>query len=155
MTQIQYSNEHSFMPVFFFFAKGDDAVLSVLLKNTEEYFICLCDTSIITWTSILRRCFTSYLKGFTSSTVPVWTVPVRQGYQTINEGCNPAGFLDLPDRKGPSPWRVGTQVKELSTWAENPADCSPHLKAPLLWGIKRVITPEPYEQRYHLTYHHC
>lgn len=48
MTQIQRSNEHSFMRVFYFFAKGDDAVLSVLLQNTEKYLICLCDTSIIT-----------------------------------------------------------------------------------------------------------
>lgn len=79
-----------------------------------------------------------------------WTVPVSQGYQTINEGCNRAAFFDLSDRKHCSP----REPRWKSCQLENPA-CSPHLKAPLLWGIKRVITPEPYEQRFHLTYHRC
>lgn len=113
---LRYNAEMNTLSCGCFFKFGNNAVLSVLLQNTAEYFISLCDTSIITWTSILRRCFRSYLKGFTISTIPVWTVPVRQGYQTINEGCNPAGILDLPDRKRPSPRRVGTQVKELPSW---------------------------------------
>lgn len=133
---------------FFFFYFGDDAVLSVLLQNTEEYFICLCDTSIITSTSTLRRCFTSYLKGFTSSTISVLTVPVRHRYQTINEGCNPAGYSDLPGRKCPSPRRVGTQVKDLSTWEGRKSSWIAALTLKhLCWEVSNKSLPQNHTSR--------
>lgn len=117
MTQIQRRNELFHAGVIFYF--GDNAVLSVLLQNSEEYFICLCDTSIITWTSILRRCFTSCLKGFTSSTILVWTVPVRQGYPSMDTQ------LDIPNSQAENaPLQGEWEPRRKSCWckrAENPA----------------------------------